>query len=44
MLNVNAKNVGWTLSKNFYFFNFKFIKAKFHRNFFWHNLIVYNNI
>ena len=26
--NVNAKNFNWTLSKKFYFFNFKFIKAK----------------
>ena len=32
--NVNAKNFGIGLSKNFYFFNFKFIKAKFLHNFF----------
>ena len=28
----NAKNFGWNLSKNFYFFNFKFTKAKSLRN------------
>ena len=42
--NVSAKSFGWTLNKQFYFFNFKFIKAKFLHNFFWHNLIVYNSI
>ena len=42
--NANAKNLGWTLSKKFYFFNFKFTEAKFLHNYFWHNLIVYNSI
>ena len=26
----------WTLSKKFYFFNFKFTNAKFLHNFLWH--------
>ena len=30
--------------KKIYFFNFKFIKAKFLQTFFWHNLIVCNSI
>ena len=34
----------WTLSKKFYFFNFKFTEAKFLYNCFWYNLIVYNKI
>ena len=38
------QNFGWTLSKKFYFFSFKFIKAKFLHNFFWLKLIVYNSI
>ena len=32
--NANAKKLGWTLSKKFYFFNFKFTEAKFLHNFF----------
>ena len=35
---------GWTLTNKFHFFNFKFMKAKFHRNLFWHNLIVWNSM
>ena len=35
------KNLVELLSKKFYFFNFKFTKAKFLQNTFWHNLIVY---
>ena len=42
--NTNAKNLGWTLGKKFYFFNFKFDEAKFLHNCFWHNLIVHNLI
>ena len=38
------QNFGWILSKKFYFFSFKFIKAKFLHNFFWVNLIVFNSI
>ena len=38
------KNLVELLSKKFYFFNFKFTKAKFLHNTFWHNLIVYNSI
>ena len=34
------KNFGWTLSKKFYFFIFKFAEAKFLNNSFWYNLIV----
>ena len=33
---MQKKNWYWTLSKKFYFFNFKFTKAKFLHNFFWH--------
>ena len=40
----NAKNFGWTLSKTFYFFNFKFNKVKFLNSFFWHNLILYYSL
>ena len=40
----NAKNFGWTLSNKFHFLNFKFMKAKFSLNLFWHNLIVCNRI
>ena len=37
--NANTKNFGWTLSKWFNFFNFRFTEAKFLHNCFWHNLI-----
>ena len=33
------KSFGWTLSKKFYFFNFKFAEAKFLHNCFWYNLL-----
>ena len=38
------KKFGLTLSKKFYFFNFKFAEAKFLHNRFWCNFIVYNSI
>ena len=44
IINNEAKIFGWTLSKKFYFINFKFTAAKLLHNYFWHNLIVYNSI
>ena len=32
------------MSKKSYFFNFKFIEAKFLHNSFWRKLVVYNSI
>ena len=42
--NANAKKIGYTQGKKFYFFSCKFTESKFLYNCFWYNLIVHNSI